>query len=98
MYTGIKEREEDTLILDFFSFVSGEGDWRNKKRNDVLSIPQFAIFSICDVKRRKCYCFTPSLSPSGSAKDLDHQHQWLLSIIIPVQIVKVSIPDELKVS
>jgi hypothetical protein len=98
VYTGVKEREEDTLILDFFSFVSGEGDWRNKKRNDVLSVPQFAIFPVSDVKRRKCYCFTPSLGPSRSAEDFNHQYQWLLSVIIPVQIEKVSIPNELKVS
>ena len=98
MHAGIKEREEDTLVLDFFSFVSGEGDWRNEERNDVLSVPQFAIFSVSDVERCKCYCFTPSLGTSSSAKDFDHQHQWLLSVIIPVQIEKVAIPNELKVS
>jgi hypothetical protein len=98
MDTGIKEGEEDTLILNFFSFICGEGDRRNKKRNDVLSVSQLALFSIGDFKRRKCDCFTPSLSSSRSTEDLNHQYQWLLSIIIPVHIVKVSIPDELKVS
>lgn len=98
MYAGIKEREEDALILNFFSFISSERDRRNEKRNDVLSIPQFAIFPVCDVKSCKCYCLTPSLSSSRSTEDLDHQDEWLLSVTIPVRIEKVSIPDELKVA